>query len=428
MEYIREIIESDLSVCKNAHTFLQSAMWGEFKSRFGWAAKAFLVSWQQTETQETFPLMVLCRRLAPGFSFAYIPWGPEMPESFSNDEKPEAMAQLAKKLKTFIARNTAFIRFEPPWAVGKEQRTENKEKLTVNSEQFSDNDKQFLAAGFKRAAAVVQPPDTVIVDLTASCEDILAAMKPKWRYNVSLALKKGVQVNSGGIKELEIFYQLLKETALRDGIAVHNFDYYKTLFEMCGNGTSANERDSLGEVSRAQARLYIASHVTSDGTETGEGSPLDGDFLASIFVLFRGREATYLYGASSNNKRNLMAPYALQWKAMQDAKEAGCQYYDLFGIPPNEDPNHPMAGLYRFKTGFGGQIIHRAGSWDYAYKPVIYNLFNFAEGLRKKIRDMKKNKKFLPRTNTNINKISNYKFVSVREVRQTVSKPNNKMI
>ena len=126
MEYIREIIESDLSVCKNAHTFLQSAMWGEFKSRFGWAAKAFLVSWQQTETQETFPLMVLCRRLAPGFSFAYIPWGPELPVSFSDDAKPAATAQLAKKLKPFLSRNTAFIRFEPPWTINTEQSAGNK--------------------------------------------------------------------------------------------------------------------------------------------------------------------------------------------------------------------------------------------------------------------------------------------------------------
>ncbi|MCL2068259.1 MAG: peptidoglycan bridge formation glycyltransferase FemA/FemB family protein, partial [Treponema sp.] len=75
-----------------------------------------------------------------------------------------------------------------------------------------------------------------------------------------------------------------------------------------------------------------------------------------------------------------------------DAKEAGCIYYDLFGIPPDDNPTHPMAGLYRFKTGFGGQIIHRPGSWDFPYKPAIYCLFNIAEALRKKIRDKKKRK------------------------------------
>jgi lipid II:glycine glycyltransferase (peptidoglycan interpeptide bridge formation enzyme) len=85
-----------------------------------------------------------------------------------------------------------------------------------------------------------------------------------------------------------------------------------------------------------------------------------------------------------------MAPYALQWQAMRDAKDFGCTQYDMFGIPPDEDPHHPMAGLYRFKTGFGGNIIHRPGSWDYPCNSVLYALFSGAERLRKKMRDRKK--------------------------------------
>jgi lipid II:glycine glycyltransferase (peptidoglycan interpeptide bridge formation enzyme) len=87
-----------------------------------------------------------------------------------------------------------------------------------------------------------------------------------------------------------------------------------------------------------------------------------------------------------------MAPYALQWRAMQDAKNAGCKSYDLFGIPPDDNPYHPMAGPSLFKTGFGGKIIHRPGSWDYPYQPLLYKVFRFAEGVRKKLRDMKKGK------------------------------------
>ena len=101
-------------------------------------------------------------------------------------------------------------------------------------------------------------------------------------------------------------------------------------------------------------------------------------------TLFRGREAVYLYGASSDLKRNLMASYVLQLKAIEDAKAYGCINYDLFGIPPNDDPSHPMAGLYRFKTGFGGTIIHRAGSWDYPCRPLIYKAFRMAESSRKR--------------------------------------------
>jgi len=357
ISFISNIKETDLTVCENADSFLQSSMWGEFKSRFDSTAKAFLINWQKGETTKTLPLLALCRRFAfafgLGFSFAYIPWG-SLPDFFTGEERAKALAELAVKLKLFFSKDTAFVRFEPPW------------HYKDGDENFKNESVMLTSAGFIKAAATVQPPDTVIVNLNLSYEEILTSMKSKWRYNVSLAEKKGVKVKTCDVRDIEVFYNLLKETSARDGIAIHGINYYRTLFEVCEKQNKSNQF----------IRLYTAEH--------------EGDLIAAIVVLFRGKDATYLYGASSNNKRNLMAPYALQWKAMRDAKEAGCLNYDLFGIPPNEDPNHPMAGLYRFKTGFGGQIIHRPGSWDYRYKKVMYNLFNKAEALRKKLRDLKK--------------------------------------
>jgi len=344
-----------LAVCENGQSFLQSAVWGEFKSRFDWKANAFLIDWFGNGEENT-PLLVLSRRLLPGFTFAYIPWGPQLPLKFKEAEKQHAAAELAEKLKPFLARNTVFVRFDFPWF------------FLDGDENFNNEAALLKDAGFKIAAANVQPPDTVIIDLNASCDDILASMKSKWRYNIFLAQKKGVIVNVCTSQELGIFYNLLKETAQRDGIAVHGFNYYKTLFELY----EKQKKDDLS------IRLYTASH--------------EGEILAAIVVLFRRKDAVYLYGASSNNKRNLMAPYALQWKAIKDAKETGCMTYDLFGIPPDDNPNHPMAGLYRFKTGFGGQIIHRPGSWDYPYKKCLYNLFNIAEAFRKKMMNLRKKK------------------------------------
>jgi lipid II:glycine glycyltransferase (peptidoglycan interpeptide bridge formation enzyme) len=349
ISFIQEIQVTDLKACKNADTFLQSAMWGEFKSRFDWKAKAFQINWSFNGLLEKTVFLALCRRFALNFELSYVPWGPQLPTSFPADVRTAAIGELAQKLKPFFARNTVFIRFEPPWG----------NSSVMDSEQSVG----FLSAGFKTAAAAIQAPDTVIINLDASCDEILAQMKPKWRYNISLASRKGVQINTENeTDKLEIFYNLLKETAQRDKISIHSFNYYKTLFELCKIHTDSG----------IQLRLYTALH--------------ENDALAAIIVLFYGQNATYLYGASSNNKRNLMAPYALQWKAMLDAKEAGCQHYDLFGISPNDDPNHPMSGLYRFKTGFGGQIVHRTGGWDYPYKPLFYNMFRIAEDFRKKIR------------------------------------------
>ncbi|MCL2044188.1 MAG: peptidoglycan bridge formation glycyltransferase FemA/FemB family protein [Treponema sp.] len=339
---------ADLAACENADSFLQSAIWGRFKSRFGWKANAYIVEWTESGSK---PLLVLSRRIAPGIVMAYIPWGPELPAGFpaAPAARAEAAADLAHTLRPLLPRKTVFIRFDPPWFI-----TEG-----------DDNALLEIPAPLKRAAADIQPPDTVLIDLTPLPDEILAAMKPKWRYNIGLAAKRGVSVEttvggSGQDKPIEVFYRLLSDTAGRDGIAIHHLGYYKTLFTEQG----------------IEIRLYTAWH--------------EGDAIAANVVLFRNRQATYLYGASANIKRNLMAPYALQWRAMLDAKALGCTEYDLFGIPPNDNPDHPMAGLYRFKTGFGGTIIHRPGSWDYPCKPVLYAMFSTAEKLRKKIRDKKK--------------------------------------
>lgn len=339
---------ADLSICGGADSFLQSALWGGFKARFGWTSRAFLLEWEGFGKSA---LLLMSRRLAPGVSFAYVPWGPELPRDFPADDETRsaALAALARRLRPLLPADTAFIRFDPPWYA-------------------ADPQVPVLRPPFCRAAADIQPPDTVLLDLRPPEGEILAAMKSKWRYNIGLAEKKGVTVNRPDEQGLEVFYRLLAETAARDGIAMHSGEYYHSLFAQC--------RDDQSGGGKAEARLYTAEH--------------DGDALAAIVVLCRGNTATYLYGASANIKRNLMAPYALQWRAMRDAKESGCAVYDLFGIPPNDDPAHPMAGLYLFKTGFGGRVIHRSGSWDYPCRPLLYGLFSFAEGRRKQRRDLRK--------------------------------------
>jgi lipid II:glycine glycyltransferase (peptidoglycan interpeptide bridge formation enzyme) len=358
-----KITAVDLAVCDEADSFLQSAMWGRFKSRFGWKAHAFIAHWEPGGAK---PLMVLSRRIAPGFAMAYVPWGPELPGNFPDERRAEAMVEIACALRPFLPRNTVFIRFDPPW-----NGEWGRGKIDNNSSHDISNPiPHSPSSPLLRASADIQPPDTVLIDLTLSTDEILAAMKPKWRYNIGLAEKKNVIVSCNDEQDIDTFYRLLSETAARDGIAIHNIEYYRALFEEC------KETQTTVSPIHCSLKLYTAAH--------------EGDILAAIVVLFRGKEATYLYGASSNAKRNLMAPYALQWKAMQDAKKYGCTVYDLFGIPPNEDPDHPMAGLYRFKTGFGGTIIHRPGSWDYPCKPLLYSLFRSAEALRKKARDRRK--------------------------------------
>jgi lipid II:glycine glycyltransferase (peptidoglycan interpeptide bridge formation enzyme) len=350
----RGIAPADLACCDNAASFLQSGFWGSFKARFGWNARPFLATWEAPSDpplRTVLPLLVIHRPLALGASFAYVPWGPEPPwepeQSPDDTAKTAMLRSLAEDLRALLPENTAFIRFDPPW------HTEG-----------ADAAAPLVCSPFSRSAADVQSPDTALVDLRAEEDAILGRMKSKGRYNIRLAHKRGVRVRSCGAEGLDQFYALFRETARRDGISIHALSYYRTLFDHCAVYPGQ------------ELRLYLA--------DLGEKP------LAAAIVLFRKNTATYLYGASSNEDRDVMAPYAVQWQAMRDAKAYGCAEYDLFGIPPSADPDHPMAGLYRFKTSFGGRIIHRSGSWDFAYKRLTRQVFSAAEALRKTLRTMKK--------------------------------------
>lgn len=313
--------------------FLQSRFWALLKSGFGWQPLYF--------TLDDKAFIVLVRKLGRYFSLAYVPHAPDSGYQGS-------LGKIAQLLKNHLPAGCVFIRFDLPW-----------ESMNVCEEKLL------------KAAVDIQPPSTVVIDLSLGRDAVLSGMKSKTRYNIRLAEKKGVAVARKGVEFLDEWYDIYRETAARDRIALHSPDYYRKIFELAG---SREERGFAGQ--KADIRLYMAES--------------EGKNLAGIITCFYGRGATYLYGASRNTGREKMPAYALQWKAICDALDEGCLEYDLFGIPPADDEDHPMHGLYRFKTGFGGRIIHRAGCYDYPLMKGVYSLYRAAEIARnhyyKKIR------------------------------------------
>ena len=417
MEIKSQIIMFDIKITKidksakpNEGTFLQTPFWCEFKTRHGWTYNRFNIETklsadyleelkaQGCETSpftdgnyfKSFELAVLNRSFVKGmFSIAYIPLMPELPFECTPDEviekamaddgeqfavvgqdfiTPETQAiefahllsELAQNLKPLLPANTIAIRFDPAVTF---TNLEDRDLFNYGVKTVSYADKLKL----KKNKVDIQPPDSTLVSLEGTEEEILNRMHQKWRYNIRLSERKGVVVkkylgNDINLSEkIDKFYELTKETNARDGNSSHAKSYYLDLIQ-----SSAKELENGKDV--PVISLYIAEH--------------EGDEIASIMTLFSKTESIYLYGASSNNKRNLMPNHLLQWTAMKDAKAYGSTYYDMYGMPPEgKDEHHPMHGLYMFKANFGGKNIHRTGSWDVPIK-AIYYFYNAAEGIR----------------------------------------------
>ena len=351
----------------NPH-FLQSPFWAEFKSHHGWKNYRFYIELKDSDCFQdgVYPVSVLVRSFKKHFSLAYVPLAPELLlkdsgiqfEQLIEEDKTKEYIEIVKKsaqlIKKSIQEKILFLRFDSPLAYT------NDENLAAKESDKIEFAKLCKKLHLKKAGSDIQPPDTVLLNLEPDTETLLANMKPKWRYNIRLAEKKGVKIECHSADGIEAFYKLYEETSKRDGIALHAKSYYQDLFD-----TAEKMREQDG--SNPKISMYMASF---------EEEP-----LAAIITLFSPKEAVYLYGASSNSHRNLMPAYLLQWTAIQDAKNYGCKTYDFYGIPPTDDEHHPMYGLYRFKTGFGGTIVHRAGSVDISFSP-LYVLYAFAEKLR----------------------------------------------
>lgn len=333
---------------------LQTGFWGRFKSSAGWVPRAFQwTSGDETENSNG-RVLVLERRFPGGLKMAYVPYGPELPVSDPRDIAV-FLQSLAGELKSHLSRGCFVIRFDLCGGNYGPVGTEVPSPVS-------------LPSPLKRAPYRVQPPDTVILPLidsesrALSEEELLTGMHKKTRYNIRLAAKKGVIIQcfkgNVALDKLPDWYRIYRETGDRDGISLHPESYYHRLFELA---------DSSGTHS-PDLSLYMASHEDDD--------------LAGIIVSRCGRRSVYMYGASSSQKRELMPNHLLQWTAINDALKADAGEYDFFGIPPADDPSHPMHGLWRFKTGFGGYLYHYRGAWDYPYSQFFYSLYAGAERLR----------------------------------------------
>jgi lipid II:glycine glycyltransferase (peptidoglycan interpeptide bridge formation enzyme) len=302
----------------NAH-LLQTSEWGELKSAFGW--KPVRVVGGQAGVQ------ILFRKLPLGFTIGYAPKAAIREQFVSN--------QFWQEIDSVCKQNHAiFLKLEPDlW------EHEVPETWNLKLETSPHN---------------IQPPRTIIIDISGSEESILARMKQKTRYNIRLAEKKGVTVRTWD--DLSAFHRMMLATGGRDGFGVHSLDYYKRAYELMHP--------------KGMCEILLAEY---------EGRP-----LAALFVARHGRRAYYLYGASTDEERNRMPTYVLQWEAMKWAKAHDCTEYDLWGVPDEDEAvleanfesrHDGLWGVYRFKRGFGGELKRAAQAMDRVYNPLLYRAY-----------------------------------------------------
>jgi len=299
--------------------FMQSGFWAEFKRAEGYEVTRLGIK----EGGELAGGASLLRfELSGEPSFVMCPEGPVLPWNDPSKVRP-ALRELVEIVKAMP--NTLGLRIEPHLPT----------PLPSMIRNWSD------------APTDLTPSDTIMLDLRLSEEELLAQAHPKCRYNIRIADREGIEVAaSQDLTAAHTFYDLLIETSNRTEFFIEPLGFFLNLLSVLFSWNA-------GE-------LFVAAY---------RGAP-----LAAIFVVYFGRRATYLYGASSAAHRNRMPTYALHRAAMREARRRGCVEYDLYGIDAFERRDHLYAGITRFKRQWGGEVQTRIGARDYVFYDRLADL------------------------------------------------------
>ena len=197
------------------------------------------------------------------------------------------------------------------------------------------------------------PPYTVVIDLTKSKDEILADMKQKWRYNIRLAEKKWVRVNQVNKTQenIEIFCKLMDITSKRDNFKANTQNYYESF------------------LTRNDTFLYFAEH--------------DWEVISAGIFAIEWSIMYYYYWASSNEKRNLMAPYLIQWNAINYARERNCILYDFLWIASPMISHDTLTWVTNFKLKFTSDTRYISKAYIYKYRKLKYMLIQFLKYFKK---------------------------------------------
>jgi len=331
-------------VIEQGGSFLQSFEWGEFQKSLG--REVFYLkdaSWSAVVIKYPMPL---------GRNYLFCPHGPVLAQDIKTCGFLEVLQELAKKEKS------VFLRIEPCF----------------------NSTKEDLSGMCFVKSKDIQPHKTLVLDLNLSEEELLSQMHEKTRYNIGLAVRKGVKVylslsdSDKFEKDFEEFWRLICLTYKRQGIRSFSKEYYRKQLNLAPHPTplfvqgegmehpSSVEEGNGGGGVQFQNLLFLAEYENKS--------------IAANMVNIFGQTATYVHGGSDSEHRALMAPHLLQWEQIKFAKTQGCKTYDFYGCDEDKWP-----GVSRFKKGFGGREVSFCGTHDYVFDKWWYRIYKAARSI-----------------------------------------------
>ena len=334
--------EEEYTAFLEAHdrcNFQQSIEWAKVKT--SWKHEVILA--EDSSGKIIGSLMVWIRKIPVFGNIMYSARGP-----VCDIHNMEVLKQISEGIKELAKKyNAIVIRIEPDI----ESSDENFRNVMLDlGYQIKDDAKNFREEIQPRYVFRLNTKDKTE-------EELFANLHSKTRYNIRLATKKGVTIKEGTKEDLKEFHKIMITTGIRDGFITRSLGYFEKMYDCMAPN---------------HMKLLMAYY---------EDKPISG-----VIVITYGNKTWYLYGASSNEHRNLMPNYLLQWEMIKIALQNKSDIYDLRGVPGIADNSN---GLYRFKKGFGAEYTEFIGEVYMEFKPLRNKLYKFSEKTFRNARALK---------------------------------------
>ena len=324
----------------------QAWAWGELKSNFGWQPYRLA----SADRHSALQLLVRPHR---GLAVAYVPRGPLAAAAPADPQLLAHAVQIARR------HRAAFIRFEPAAMEG--------------DPRAADIDHQLRAMRFRVSQRTLQPRSTIRLDLSPTQDQLLAGFSKGHRADIRRAERDGVTVRAGDASDVDVLYAMLVATRQRKDFGFHSAGYWRALM------------GAFGEASR----IFVAE--------------LAGQPIGASLVIAWGSCGIYLAAGSNAVGLEHRAAHLLQWHAIRWAKERGVATWDLWGIADARGKHElavsaaetpqaeldaldasarkdPLDGVYRFKKGWGGDVVRSLPAYDRVFIPPAYWFWQWRRG------------------------------------------------
>lgn len=317
-------------------SFLQSWEWGEVQKMQGRNIARISVG---DGEHIALAAQIIRHKLPFGFSYSYVPFGPVVAKEFLQDEK--IMREIVRIFSDEARKAIGgfFLFCEHDW-----MRGSGEERLLFPI---------FRDAGFRISQKHIQPEQTLLIDLRQSEDEVLKQMEKSTRYNIGYAERVGVTIQElpQTRETAKLLFHFLQTRAEAKEFFVHPPKHYEAFAEIFGVAASDG----------AVARFF--------------GAYYKEECIGMNAIVFFGRTATNLLSGISREYRNLKAANLLRWRAMQEAKKAGCGVFDQWGV------SEKFSGVSAFKRGFGGEEIRRVASLHKPFNAPLYFVYRLLRRL-----------------------------------------------